>query len=60
MTASDVSGLKSADCVQGNAMALSADGSTLHINDAQVVISDIEASNVVSHVIDSVLISATL
>ena len=54
--AADVATLESADTVQGDSVAISADGGTVRINDAQVVIADIEASNGVIHVIDSVLL----
>lgn len=56
--ATDVTILDSADTVQVNSVAISVDGSTVRINDAQVVIADIEASNGVIHVVDSVLIPA--
>ena len=54
--AADVATLGSADNVQGDSVAISVDGGAVRINDAQVVIADIEASNGVIHVIDSVLL----
>ena len=54
--AADVATLDSADNVQGDSVAISVDGGTVRINDAQVVIADIEASNGVIHVIDSILL----
>ena len=57
--AADVAGLDSADTVQGDSVAISVDGGTVRINGAQVVIADIQASNGVIHVIDSVLIPVT-
>ena len=57
--AADVVSLDSADTVQGDSVAIAVDGGTVRINGAQVVIADIEASNGVIHVIDSVLIPVT-
>ena len=57
--AADVATLDSADTVQGDSVAIAVDGGTVRINGAQVVIADIQASNGVIHVIDSVLIPVT-
>ncbi len=54
--AADVVGLTSADTVLGQPLSISVDGETVMINDSQVVITDIEGSNGVIHVIDTVLI----
>ena len=56
--AADVVALDSAPTLQGDAVAITVDGSTVRINDATVLITDIEASKVTIHVIDSVLIPA--
>ena len=48
--------LDSAETVQGASLAISVDGGTVSIGEATVLIADIEASNGVIHVIDSVLI----
>jgi uncharacterized surface protein with fasciclin (FAS1) repeats len=54
--AADVVNLDSAETVLGEPVDISVDGSTVMVNDAQVIITDIEASNGVIHVIDSVLL----
>jgi uncharacterized surface protein with fasciclin (FAS1) repeats len=54
--AADVVNLSSADTVLGEAVKITVDGGTVKINDAQVIITDIEASNGVIHVIDAVLL----
>ena len=54
--AADVLGLTSAATVQGDALAISAANGIVRINDATVVAADVEASNGVIHVIDTVLI----
>ena len=56
VTATDVAALESATTVQGGTVAISVEGDTVRINDAQVVIADIEAANGTIHVIDTVLI----
>ena len=48
--------LDSAETVQGASLAISVDGGTVSIGEATVLIADIEASNGVIHVIDSVLV----
>jgi uncharacterized surface protein with fasciclin (FAS1) repeats len=57
--ASDVVGLTSATTVQGSEVAITVDGSSVMINDANVVATDIEASNGVIHVIDAVILPPT-
>ena len=54
--ASDVVALDSATTVQGETVSITVDGSTVSINDAQILITDIEASNGTIHVIDTVLV----
>ena len=54
--AADVVTLESAETVQGKDVSITVDGNTVRINDATVIITDIEASNGVIHVIDSVLL----
>ena len=54
--AADVVNLESAVTIQGEAVRISVDGDSVRINDANVVITDIEASNGVIHVIDAVLL----
>ena len=53
--AKDVAGVKSAKTVQGGDVHVNADHG-VHINNASVTTADIEASNGVIHVIDTVLI----
>ena len=57
--AADVVGLTSAITVQGQDVSIRVEGGNVYIDDAMVVITDIEASNGVIHVIDSVLIPST-
>jgi transforming growth factor-beta-induced protein len=54
--AADVVALSSASTVLGKDVAIKVEGDTVMINDAQVIITDIEASNGVIHVIDAVLL----
>ncbi len=54
--AADVVKLDMATTVQGEAVSITVDGDTVRINDAQVIITDIEASNGTIHVIDTVLL----
>lgn len=42
--------------VQGEELEISVDGSTVKVNDANVIVVDVEASNGVIHVIDSVIL----
>ena len=57
--AADVVGLEAATTVQGSDVAISLDGDSVKINDATVIITDIEASNGVIHVIDAVILPPT-
>jgi uncharacterized surface protein with fasciclin (FAS1) repeats len=52
----DVVNLTSADTLQGGALKIKVEGSIVMVNNAKVIITDIEASNGVIHVIDTVLI----
>jgi len=54
--AADVESLTSATTASGESLTISVMDDKVMINDAQVIITDIEASNGVIHVIDSVLI----
>ncbi|MYD91300.1 MAG: fasciclin domain-containing protein [Caldilineaceae bacterium SB0662_bin_9] len=53
VTATDIAALDSATTMQGGTVAISIEGDTVRINDAQVVIADIEAANGTIHVIDT-------
>ena len=53
--AADVMGMSSAKTLQGSEVAVKVDGSKVWINDAEVVKADIECTNGVIHVIDTVL-----
>lgn len=54
--AADVVNLSSATTVQGSDVTITVEGDTVRINDAQVIITDIETSNGVIHVIDAVIL----
>ncbi|QRN82663.1 fasciclin domain-containing protein [Chloroflexota bacterium] len=54
--AEDVVTLESAQTLQGEAVSISVENGMVYINDAQVIITDIMASNGVIHVIDTVLL----
>jgi hypothetical protein len=54
--AADVVTLSSADTASGESLAISVMDGKVMINDAQVIITDIEASNGVIHVVDTVLL----
>jgi transforming growth factor-beta-induced protein len=54
--ASDVAGMTSASTVLGKDITIKADMGNVYINDAKVILTDIETSNGVIHVIDSVLL----
>ena len=54
--AADVVNLDSATTVLGKDVAIKVDMGNVYINDAQVIITDIETSNGVIHVIDSVIL----
>ncbi len=56
--AADVVTLDSAETVQGTALKISAEDGKVMVNEAEVVITDIQASNGVIHVIDTVLVPA--
>jgi uncharacterized surface protein with fasciclin (FAS1) repeats len=56
VTAKDVVKLKSAKTVQGASVRIKADGGKVMVDNANVVQTDIQASNGVIHVIDSVII----
>jgi uncharacterized surface protein with fasciclin (FAS1) repeats len=53
--AADVSGMTSAKTVQGGEVMFKMDNGTVWVNDSKVIQADIECSNGVIHVIDSVL-----
>jgi uncharacterized surface protein with fasciclin (FAS1) repeats len=55
-TAADVAGLSSAPTLNGKAVTLSYDGSTVMVDGATVVAPNIEASNGIIHVIDQVIL----
>jgi transforming growth factor-beta-induced protein len=57
--AADVVNLTSATTVLGEDVTISVTGSTVKVNDATVIITDIECSNGVIHVIDTVLLPPT-
>jgi uncharacterized surface protein with fasciclin (FAS1) repeats len=59
VTAAHARGLTVAPTVNGEELAMSANG-TIHVDGAQVVSADIEASNGLIDVIDQVLIPATI
>jgi transforming growth factor-beta-induced protein len=54
--AADVVGLTSATTVLGKDVAIKVDMGNVYVNDAKVIITDIETSNGVIHVIDTVLL----
>ena len=54
--AADVVGLDSAETVQGSSVGISVMGESVMVDDANVIITDIEGSNGVIHVIDAVII----
>jgi transforming growth factor-beta-induced protein len=54
--AADVTGLTSATTLLGKDIAIKVDMGNVYINDAKVIITDIETSNGVIHVIDAVLL----
>jgi uncharacterized surface protein with fasciclin (FAS1) repeats len=56
--AADVVNLDSADTVQGSALPISVEDGKVMVGDAEVVITDIQASNGVIHVINAVLVPA--
>jgi len=54
--AADMVVLDSADTVQGDSVDIAVDGDSVMVNEAQVLITDIEGANGVIHVIDAVLV----
>jgi transforming growth factor-beta-induced protein len=54
--AADVVNLSSADTVLGKPVSIRVEGDNVFVNDAQVIITDVEASNGVIHVIDTVIL----
>ena len=54
--AAQVVNLQSANTVQGAAVQIDVEGGTVRVNDATITATDIEASNGIVHVIDSVLL----
>jgi transforming growth factor-beta-induced protein len=56
--AADVVTLESAVTLQGQTVSISVMGDVVKINDAQVIITDIQGSNGIIHVIDTVLLPA--
>jgi uncharacterized surface protein with fasciclin (FAS1) repeats len=56
VTAGDVVKLTSAKAVSGDTIAIKANGGNVMVDGAQVVKTDIDASNGVIHVIDSVIL----
>jgi uncharacterized surface protein with fasciclin (FAS1) repeats len=54
--AADVVGLSSATTVQGSDIAITVNGSSVMVNDANVIATDVDASNGVIHVIDAVIL----
>ncbi|MEM7139203.1 MAG: fasciclin domain-containing protein [Myxococcota bacterium] len=57
--AADVVNLSSATTVEGGDLAISASDAGVMVNDAKVIATDVEASNGVIHVVDTVLIPAS-
>ena len=56
--AADVVGLSEAPTLQGSSAAITVEDGSVFVDNAQVIITDIEASNGVIHVIDAVIIPA--
>ncbi len=54
--ASDVVTLEYAETISGEKVMIKVDMGNVYINDSQVIITDIEASNGVIHVVDTVLL----
>jgi transforming growth factor-beta-induced protein len=54
--AADVANLTSADTVLGKPVSIKVENGQVFVNDAQVIITDVETSNGVIHVIDTVLL----
>ncbi len=60
VTAADVVKLNKAKTVQGEEITIKVDGNTVTVNNAKVTQTDIEASNGVIHVIDTVILPPSL
>ncbi len=58
--ASDVIGLDSATTVQGEDIAITVEGESVKVNEANVVTTDIAASNGVIHIIDQVILPPSM
>jgi len=56
LMAADVVSMSSINTLQGQPLSVKVEGDKVMVNDAQVIITDIEASNGVIHVIDTVLL----
>ncbi len=56
LPAADVTKLGAADTILGEPVSISVEGDVVRINEAQVIITDIETSNGIIHVIDAVLL----
>lgn len=59
VTSDQVVTLESATTAQGSDLAIRVEGDSVFVNDAQVIVTDIQASNGVIHVIDAVLLPPT-
>ena len=57
--AADVVGLDSADTAAGLPVAISVEGDKVMVGNAQVLVTDIETSNGVIHVVDAVILPPT-
>jgi uncharacterized surface protein with fasciclin (FAS1) repeats len=60
VTAADVSKLDKATTVEGSDLKIDASNGSVKVNDATVVTADVEAENGVIHVIDTVLLPASV
>lgn len=58
--AADVMGMSTLTSVEGSDLAITVSGSTVQIEEATITTTDIECSNGVIHVIDSVMIPPTV
>ncbi len=58
--AADVIGLSEAQTVAGEPIAIKVEGDKVFINDARVILTDIEASNGIIHVIDAVILPPSM